>query len=138
MAAEWHTQGLQWLLETAFSEEQSVPVNFYAGLCTDASLAETAVLGDQTDVTGSGMSRQPIASTAVGFISAATGTNDRKVTTIEVTFTATGTWTGAKTAFLTTTINDTGVLVVSEQLSETITLVNNGTLKHKFELTAIG
>jgi len=138
MAAEWHTEGLQWLLEVAFSEEQSVPANFYCGLCTDASLAETASLGDQTDVTGTGMARQAVASTAVGCVSASAGTNDRKITTIEVTFTAGGTWTGAKTAFLATTADDTGVLIASEQLSGTITLVDNGTLKHQFELTVAG
>lgn len=138
MAADVHQEGLQYILETAFSEEQSVPANFYMGLCTDASLAETASLGDQTEVSGTGYARQAVASTSVGFVSASTGTNDRKVTTIEVTFTAGGTWTGAKTAFLATTVNDTGKLIASEQLSGTITLVDNGTLSHSFELTGAG
>ena len=138
MAADWHAEGLQWLLEAAFSEEQSVPANFYIGLATDASLAETASLGDQTEVSGTSYARQAVASSAVGFISAATGTNDRKVTTAEVTFTAGGTWTGAVTAFLATTIDDSGVLIASTQLSETRTLLINNTLSFKFELTQTG
>jgi len=138
MAADVHQEGLQFILEVAFSEEQSVPANFYIGLCTDASLAETASLGDQTEVSGTGYARQAVASTAVGFVSASTGTNDRKVTTVEVTFTAGGTWTGAKTAFLATTIDDTGVLIASEQLSATITLVDTGTLSFTMALTLAG
>jgi len=138
MAAEVHAEGLQFLLETAFSEEQSVPANFYIGLCTDASLAEDASLGDQTEVSGTSYARQAVASTAVGFVSASAGTNDRKVTTVEVTFTAGGTWTGAKTAFLATTVADTGKLIASQQLSGTITLVNNGTLSFTMALTLTG
>lgn len=138
MAAEIHADGLQYILEAAFSEEQSVPANFYIGLCTDASLAETASLGDQTEVSGTDYARQAVASTAVGCVSATAGTNDWKITTIEVTFTAGGTWTGAKTAFLATTLNDTGVLIASQQLSGTITLVDTATLSLKFELTLTG
>ncbi len=138
MAAEVHQEGLQFILEVVFSEEQSVPTNFYAGLCTDASLAENASLGDQTEVTGTGYSRIAIPSSAVGFTSASAGTNDWKVTTLEIIFTAGGTWTGAKTAFLATTSDDTGKLILSEQLSETRTLVNNGTLSHTFAKTLTG
>lgn len=138
MAADVHQEGLQFILEVAFSEEQSVPANFYLGLATDASLAETASLGDQTEVSGTSYARQTVASTSVGFTSATTGTNDRKVTTVEVTFTAGGAWTGANTAFLATTVDDTGKLIASEQLSGTITLVNNGTLKFTMAITLTG
>ena len=138
MAAEVHQEGLQWEQEVAYSEEQSVPANFYIGLCTDASLAETASLGDQTEVSGTSYARQAVASSAVGFTSATAGTNDRKVTTTEVTYTAGGTWTGAQTAFLATTIDDTGVLLWSAPLSTTITLPNLGTLSFTMAYTIAG
>lgn len=128
MAAELHEDGLQFILEVAFSEEQSVPANFYIGLATDASLAETASLGDQTEVSGTSYARQTVASNNTDITSASTGTNDYKVTTKTVTFTAGGTWTGAKTVFLATTVNDTGVLIASEQLSGTRTLADGDTL----------
>lgn len=128
MALELHTDGLQFILEVAFTEEQSVPANFYVGLATDALLAESANLGDQTEVSGTGYARQTVASNNVDIVSAATGTGDYKVTTKTVTFTASGTWTGAKTVFLATTSNDTGVLIASAPLSETRTLLNTHTL----------
>jgi hypothetical protein len=138
MAAEVHTEGLQFLLEVSFSEEQSVPASFYIGLATDASLAEDASLGDQTEVSGTGYARQAVASDNTDFTSASTGTNDRKITTKTVTFTATGTWTGAKTVFLASTVNDTGKLIASAPLSGTITLNNGSTLQVAIQITLAG
>ncbi len=138
MAAELHTDGLQFILEVTFTEEQSVPVNFYIGLATDVSLSETASLGDQTEVSGTGYARQAVASDNVDITSAATGTNDYKVTTKTVTFTAGGTWTGAKTVFLATTLNDTGVLIASAPLSETRTLADTDTLTIAMQVDLTG
>ena len=108
MAAEFHTEGLQFVLEAAFSEAQAVPVNFYIGLATDASLAENAALADLTELSGNGYARQAVPSSAVGFVSAGTGTNDRQVTTAAVMFTASGgNWATAYTAFLTTVVSGT-------------------------------
>jgi hypothetical protein len=138
MAAELHTEGLQFLLEVVFSEEQSVPVNFYVGLCTDASLAEGVGLGDLTEVTGTGYARQTVASDDVDFTSATTGTGDRKTTTKTVTFEAGGDWTGANTVFLATTVDETGKLVASAPLSETRTLANGDTLDVAIEIDLAG
>lgn len=138
MAAEVHTDGLQFILEVTFSEEQSVPANFYMGLATDASLAEAANLGDQTEVSGTGYARQAVASSNVGFTSAATGTNDRKTTTVAVVFTAGGAWTGAKTVFLATTLNDTGVLIASAPLSQERTLGDTDTLTVAIQIDLTG
>ncbi len=138
MAADLHTDGLQFILEVTFTEEQSVPANFYIGLATDASLAETASLGDQTEVSGTGYARQAVASDNVDITSAATGTNDYKVTTKTVTFTAGGTWTGANTVFLATTVNDTGVLIASAPLSETRTLEDTDTLTIAIQIDLTG
>lgn len=138
MAAELHTDGLQFLLEVTFTEEQSVPANYYIGLATDASLSETASLGDQTEVSGTSYARQAVASDNVDITSAATGTNDYKVTTKTVTFTAGGTWTGANTVFLATTSNDSGVLIASAPLSETRTLEDTDTLTIAIQIDLTG
>lgn len=138
MSAELHTEGLQFLLEVTFSEEQSVPANFYIGLTTDASLAETDGLGDLTEVSGTGYARQVVASNNTDITSATTGTNDRKVTTKEVTFTATGTWTGANTVFLATTVDGTGKLLASAPLSATRTLTSGDTLLIAIQINLTG
>ena len=137
--AELHTEGLQFLLEVAFSEEQSVPANFHVGLATDASLAENASLASLTEVSGSGYARQAVASDNVDITSAAAGTNDRKVTTKTVTFTATGTWTGANTVFLCSVASGTaGKLIASAPLSATRTLHNGDTLQVAVEVQLNG
>jgi len=138
MAMELHTEGLQFALEVLFSEEQSVPANYYIGLATDASLAEDATLASLTEVSGSGYARQAVASNNTDFTSAATGTNDRKTTTKVVTFTATGAWTGANTAFLATTVDGTGKLIGSVPLSATRTLASGDTLQLALEVDLAG
>jgi hypothetical protein len=139
MSAEFHTEGLQYLLEVAFTKEQSVPTNYYVGLCTDASLAEDAALADLTEVSGTSYARQTVAAGATDFTSAAKGVaGDRKVTTKEVTFTAGGTWTGANTVFIATTVNNTGKLIASVPLSETRTLVIGDTLTVSIEIDLVG
>jgi len=131
MAAEVHEEGLQFILEAAFSEEQTPPANFYIGLCTDASLAEDAVMTDLTEIAAAdGYAREAVLSTDAGFTSAATPADDDwKVTTASVQFEATNTWSGAKTVFMTTAITGTaGKLICSAPLSETRTLGNGDTL----------
>ena len=129
---------MQFILEVVFSEEQSVPANFYIGLATDSSLAETATLIDLTEVSGTDYARQAVASNDTDWTSAATGTNDRKVTSKTVTFTAGGTWTGAKTVFLATTIDSSGVLVASAPLSATRTLADGDSLTIAIEIDLTG
>lgn len=138
MSADLHTEGLQFLLEVAFSEEQSVPANFYIGLATDESLAETATLVDLTEVSGTDYARQTVASNDTDWTSASTGTDDRKVTSKTVTFTAGGTWTGAKTVFLATTVDGTGKLIASAPLSVTRTLADGESLTIAIEIDLTG
>ena len=119
MAAELHTEGLQFFLEAALSEVQSVPANFYMGLCEDASVAEDGNLAGLTELAvASGYARVAVASNGTDFTSATAGTNDRKMTTKVCTFTANGgAWNNAKTAFLATTVDDTGKLIASMPLN---------------------
>ena len=139
MSNEYCTEGLQHLLEVTYSEEQSVPVNYYIGLCTDASIAENANLAGLAELSGNGYARQAVASDNTDFTSAATGTNDRKITTKVVTFTASGgAWAGAVHAFLATTIDDSGKLVAVAALSVTRTLQDGDSLQVSMVLTLAG
>jgi hypothetical protein len=130
MSDELCTEGLQFILEAAMTEEQSVPANFYIGLCTDVSVAEDASLADLTELSGNNYSRQTVASDNVDLTSATAGTNDRKVTTKTVTFTASGgAWSGAVHAFIGTTVDDSGKLVAVAALSATRTLQDGDSLQ---------
>ena len=130
MAADLHTEGLEYLLKATFSEEQAVPANYYIGLATDASLAEAAALTDITEVAGTGYARIAVASDNVDFTGAGAGTADYKITTKTVQFTGgAGGWTGAQTVFLCDVISGTvGKLIASAPLSATRTLAENDTL----------
>lgn len=139
MSDEFCTEGLQHILEVAYSEEQTVPVNYYIGLCEDASVAENANLAGLTELSGNGYERQPVASNNTDFTSAATGTNDRKMTTKIVTFTANGgAWNDAIHAFLATTVDDSGKLVDVAALSVTRTLQDGDSLQVSIVKTLAG
>jgi len=138
-----HTEGRQWLFEVAFSEEQTVPDNFYVGLCTDSTIAENAALASLTELTDTDYARDTIPSTAVGWVSAGTGTNDRKVTSSSVEFavvTSGVTWTTAESWFLATTSDDSGKLLASGPLNSGSgwTLTEGQTLNFDIEITFPG
>lgn len=129
MAMVVHTQGLQFLLEL-MNKAQSAPTNYYVGLATDAALAKTAVLGDQTELAAAnGYARQAVAASGVGLISASDGGDGRKLTSATVTFTASGgDWSTARTLFLATTAGDTGKLIASGPINGGVgTTRTNGT-----------
>lgn len=139
MSDEYCEEGLQHLLEVVYTEEQSVPANYYIGLCEDASVAEDDNLASLTELSGNGYARQAVASDNTDFTSAATGTNDRKVTTKVVTFTASGgAWNGAVHAFLATTIDDSGKLVAVAALSVERTLQDEDSLQVSIVPTLAG
>ncbi len=143
MADQFHTEGRQWLFEVAFSEEQSVPANLYVGLCTDASIAENAALSALGEITDTDYARQLLASDNVDWISAATGTNDRKITSSSLAFPVTTsgvTWTTVFHWFLATTIDDTGKLIASGDLNSGSgwTVANGETLAFDIEITFPG
>ena len=138
MAFIMHDEGEEFVLQVAFSEEQSAPANFYVGLCND-TLAKTDGLADIADeVTGTGYARQTVASDNTDCVVAADG-DYYKVTFAEQTFTAGGTWTAANTAFLATTVANTGKLIASYPIDPVRTLGNGDTVdvevyvRHKHE-----
>jgi hypothetical protein len=80
-----------------------------------------------------------VPSSVAGFTSAAkTPDKDWKLTTATVIFTAGGTWTGAKTVFLATTVDNSGKLIASAPLSTTRTLQNGYTLQVALEIDLAG
>ena len=139
MSNEVVSEGLEYMLETAFTEVQSVPVNFYIGLCEDAAIAEDAVLADLTELAvADGYARETVASDGTDFTEAATGTNDRKVTTKTVTFSASGAWNGVEHTFMGTTIDDSGKLICAAALSVERFLVNGDSLQVSIIITLVG
>jgi len=129
------SEGLQWLAEVAFSEEQSVPANFYVGLAVD-NFVKGDTLADNgvgwTEVTGTGYSRQTIASSDAGFTSGADGANWEQVGA-KVTFTATDVdWDAATDWFIATTTDDSGVIVACGRLAASRQLSVSG---DKLEVT---
>jgi len=137
---ELHTEGIQFLLEVAFTEEQSTPANFYIGLGEDASLAEDAGLAAVTELAvANNYARIAVASDSTDFTSAAAGAADYKVTTKEVTFTCTGAaWNEANVAFLASTVDDSGKLIASMPLTVGRTLQPTETLKITMIITITG
>ena len=109
-----HEEGALYMLQTAFSEEDTVPANFYLGLCAD-----TLVIGDGlADIlnepsTGS-YARIAVASSDVGFVTATVTGTGAKFTVPEVEFTPSGaSWADIDTVFLATTVDNTGLLIAS-------------------------
>lgn len=131
MSDELCKEGLKFILETAFPASQSVPANFYIGLCTDVSVAEDASLADLTELSGFNYARIVVPSGSVtGFTSEQAGTADWKITTITVEFEASGgAWSGAIHCFLANTSDDSGSLIAVSALSATRTLQDGDKLQ---------
>lgn len=115
MATQIHVEGKQYLLEVAFSEEQSVPASFYLGLIKDTSLQVDDTLDDFTESDTAGYERQAIASDDTDFTSAVDGTG-WKVTALAQTFTFSAGGDDVSMWFLATSIDETGKLIASGTL----------------------
>ena len=127
--SDLHTEGLQFLLEVAFSEEQSVPTNYYMALGSSGDPAEGEGLSDITELSGNGYAREVVVSNNTDMVTSAAGTGDYKVTTKTVTFTASGgAWSAANVVYLATTTDDAGKLIASATISPARTLQDQDTL----------
>jgi len=130
MAFIIHQEGLMYLFQTALTEAQSVPANFYLGLYNDATPEEADTLVQVTamETTGTGYARQEIPSSAAGFTVGIVGDDVDAVATQE-TFTAGGTWSAVNRWFIATTVDNAGKLICSGDVSPARTLGNTDTLK---------
>lgn len=128
MANERHTEGLQYEQEVAYNGVQTKPANFYMGLATDASPAEDASIADLTELASGTYARVAVPSNAGNMVSAATGTNDRKITSASVNFanSSGGDWTPVNIWFLATTVDDSGKLLASGPLPGAPVTVGDG------------
>jgi len=123
MAAEqgfFCTEGFQFLLEAALSEEQTPPANFYVGLVTDAEVQYADNLAALTELSGNNYSAQAVASNNTDLTSASNGVSGWKMTTKEVTFTASGgAWSTARWAILKTSSDSSGKLLGAMRINGT-------------------
>lgn len=126
-----HDEGEQYILETAFSEAQTVPAAFYIGLDNRASIAEGDVLPPANEPSGNGYARQPVNSDNVDW-TVTQDAGDFQAKSKTVTFTASGgpiPATGSvANMFLGTTLDNTGKLVASVALSTARTISNGDSL----------
>lgn len=128
MAQQWHTEGREYMLKVAFSEEESVPAAFYVGLATDAAPGEDTSVADLTELSDSGYARQTVDSNDTDCVVTTTGTNDKKVTMATVTFSNSsgGAWTAANIAFLTDKSDDSGLLIASVPIPDAPLAIGDG------------
>lgn len=119
------------LVLDVFTGNESAPAKLYCGLVT-AAPGETTTLTTMSEVSGSGYARQEIT-----YDPAALDSGDGQADSDTVTFTATGTWTGATHAFITDAASGTsGSFIAYRALSTTRTLGNGDTLDVTFDLKA--
>jgi hypothetical protein len=108
----WVLAGLQYLLEVAFTEQQSVPASFYRGLGTNTSLADGATLASIAELSGDGYARDALASDGIDWDGEGIGVGDYQAVSKESTFSAAGAdWVRARIDFLATTVDGTGKLL---------------------------
>ena len=127
MAFMLHDEGEEYMLQTAFSEEQSAPANFYLGLCDDTLVEADGLADIAGEEAGAGYSRQTIASDDTDCVIAIDG-DYYKCTFAEQTFSATGTWTEVNTWFIGTTSDNAGKLIASGPIDPARTLGNGDTV----------
>ncbi len=127
-------EGEQAMLDVYF-RGAAAPTNFYVGLLNSTPTDVTTLATMTAEAAGSGYARQVVPATAVGFPTLALDAGDyRAVSTVE-TFTAAGGSIGPVTyAFLATTTDNTGKLVVYNALSQSRTLASGDSLDVTFRI----
>ncbi len=112
----YHDEGEEFSVKVLFTEESSVPANYYLGLDARSSLAEDDDLAALSgEPSGNGYSRQTVASDNTDFTAQQDGgTSDWEAVTKEVTFAASGgDWSELKNIFLATSSDGSGKLIAS-------------------------
>ena len=128
MANIIHDEGEQYLLRAALSEEQTLPANFYLGLCNDTLVKTDALANILNEPSGYGYARQAIPSSNVGWTVEKSGSYYRATGTQE-TFTANGgNWGSLNTWFLATSADGTGKLIASGDIDPARTIADGDSL----------
>jgi hypothetical protein len=124
-----HQLGESFLLSVCFANDGSLlPTNYYFGLDNRTTISINDTITSITDEpTSGGYLRQPISSNTGFTIASFSGIF--RATTPTLVFTATGAGFGpVKNLFMTTTSDNTGYLISSAPLSNTVTLASGDTL----------
>ncbi len=127
----FHDEGEEFAVKALFTEEESVPANYYLGLDNRSSPAEGDALADLSgEPSGNGYSRVAVASDATDFTAQQDGgTSDWEAVTKTCTFTADGGSIGpVQQMFLATSSDGTGKLICTRALSQSRTLADGESL----------
>lgn len=127
-------QGALAILQTYYQNTATAPTNFYVGLCNYSPLVTDTLTTIQNEPSGNGYARQIVPASSVGF-----PTNDiapdgnPRLTSWVVTFTATGGNIGPViTAFISTSINNAGILQGFLPLSMQRTILSGDSMTYQF------
>lgn len=135
MASILTNEGEEYMLETAFSEEQSAPANFYIGLCHDTpALADG--LGDiANEPSGSGYARIAVDSASAQITVSLVASHMRaRFSTVQFAASG-GAWGSVNHAFVATTADSTGKYIGAYSLTAERTLQDGETLNVTLTLT---
>jgi len=105
----------------------NIPSVFTVNLATESSFLETAVIGDVTEVTGTGYAAVSVAHDAVDW-TASHLSDPWIVTSKNCVFTAGGTWTVANSVVLSATVNSVDTLIAYAALTGPRQLYSGDTL----------
>lgn len=121
-----HVSGEQFILDAIFVGELEIPAYYYFGLDNRTDLDVTDELDDLlAEPTGNGYTRRPVASTGAFTLDVTTGGHYRALSS-RLTFSASGSGYGpVKNLFLATSIDDSGLLISSIALGQTLTLASS-------------
>ena len=144
MASEWVREGLKYVLQVSFSEEDTVPANFYLALISDTGVGETDAFSDWTEIEtpgANGYARQAVATDNTDFtVSDITGA-DVIATTATQTFTCSGVgWktAGAVCMIMSDVGGDGGITMCAADLGTARSLTTGDSLQVAMQLELEG
>lgn len=132
----FHAGGELFMLTCCFDNDGTLPpANYYFGLDNRSTVSVDDLLTDLEDEpTGNGYSRSPVSSAGEFTIDVVNG-NYRAISQV-IQFNATGLGYGpVSKLFMTTTSDNTGILIATTQLSSSVTLAAGETLNMRMGLS---
>jgi hypothetical protein len=117
----------------AYFRNTEVPTTFYVRLCRNF-IGITDTLASVVETSGSGYEAQQVERSAVGFPSIELDGADYRLVSKTISFSATGTWTPSNYMFLSTSSDNSGVLIASAGLENELNMVNGDIFRITFKL----
>jgi hypothetical protein len=136
----FHTAGEQFVLSAVFSggvNNTIIPYNYYFGLDNRTTISAGDTMGTITNEPSSnGYARIPLSSTGVFTVSLPTGGTHYRADGPIISFVALGgSWGPVSNLFLTTQSDNTGVLIASVPLTQTVTINTGEAVNMRMGLT---